>query len=128
MEGYPLQQQLPILAARHLLTLVKQKDNAEIISAEIQGIQGKYGVSGEEPKIPDVPCPYTALLLGTSWTIDLEPKDPAYIYASGVSFKNAILPADMGSADGGESACLVLIVIVSLFDTFCLQIMTMVSL
>lgn len=52
--------------------------------------------------MPDVPCPYTALLLATSWTTDLE--NPKEIYVTGVSFKNAVLEADMGSGEGGKSA------------------------
>jgi hypothetical protein len=58
---------LPLQATRRLLTLVKQKDNAEIIRAEIQSIHGKYGTIGTKPKIPSVPCPYIALLLAISW-------------------------------------------------------------
>jgi hypothetical protein len=53
----------------------------------------------KEPRIPDVPCPYTAFLLASSWTTDL---DPGMLYTSGTTFKNSVLPASMGSTDGGE--------------------------
>jgi hypothetical protein len=88
---------LPLKATRRFLTLIKQKSNAEIIRAEIQSIDGKYGALGEKPDIPAVPCPYTALLLATCWSIDLK-EDPVYI--SGVSFTNDILDARMNSGDG----------------------------
>jgi hypothetical protein len=91
--------EFPLQAVRRFLALVRQKNNAEIVRSEIQDIQGKYGVLGEEPRIPDVPCPYTAFLLASSWTTDL---DPDVSYTSGTSFKNSVLPASMGSADGGE--------------------------
>ena len=88
---------LPLLATRRLLTLIKQKDNAEIIRAEIQNINGKYGGSKEEPKIPPIPCSCTALLLATSWAIDLDQVD---VYATDGSF----VSADVGSGDVGEIA------------------------
>jgi hypothetical protein len=62
---------LPLQATRRLLTLVKQKDNADIIRAEIRSINGKYGSLGNKPDVPDVPCPYVALLLATCWSTDL---------------------------------------------------------
>ena len=91
---------LPLNATARFLDLVKNENNARIIKAEINAIQGKYGRWKEAPKLPDVPCPYAALLLATSWTTDLETS-----YTSGVTFANDILEADMGSGDGGKSTC-----------------------
>ena len=91
---------LPLHATRRLLTLIKQKDNADIIRAEIRSIDGKYGSLGKEPDIPGVPCPYAALLLATCWSIDLS---SVPLYASSVSFSNNILDAGMKSGDGGET-------------------------
>jgi hypothetical protein len=93
---------LPLLATRRFLTLVKQKDNAEIIRSEIQSIDGKYGPGSKQPKIPKVPCPYTTLLLATSWTTNLE--DSEGLYTSGTTFKNDTLPAGMLSGGGGQYA------------------------
>ncbi|RDB21908.1 hypothetical protein Hypma_010968 [Hypsizygus marmoreus] len=95
---------LPLKATRRFLSVVKQKDNAEIIHEELRLIQGKYarwGEQPEKPKIPNVPCPYTAFLLGTSWNLDFENKnDP---YSSGGALNNALLPANMGSSDGDNN-------------------------
>jgi hypothetical protein len=91
---------LPLLAARRFLTLIKQKDNAEIIREDLRLIEGKYGRRKQAPKIPAIPLPYTTFLLGSSWTIDFE--NALEPYASGVSFSNAVLPADMGSTQGGK--------------------------
>jgi hypothetical protein len=81
------------------LTLVKQKDNADIIRAEIRSINGKYGSLGNKPDVPDVPCPYVALLLATCWSTDLAVDS---LYASSISFSNNILEAGMKSGDGGK--------------------------
>jgi hypothetical protein len=91
---------LPLHATHRFITQVKQRSNAEIIRTEIAAIQGKFGRWGEEPKLPRLPCPFTAFLLATNWSTDLENADQAY--ASGVSFNNAALDADMGSGQGGE--------------------------
>jgi hypothetical protein len=91
---------LPLRATRRLLTLVKQKDNAEIIRSEIRSIDGMYGAGNQQPKVPKIPCPYTAFLLATAWTTDLE--NPEDIYTSGTTFKNDTLHAGMRSGGGGE--------------------------
>jgi hypothetical protein len=95
---------LPLRATHRFIDQVKRKNNAEIISSEIAAIQGKFGRWGEAPPLPKIPCPFTAFLLATNWSVDLEdPKDP---YANGISFNNNALPADMGSTRGGT--CLLL--------------------
>ncbi|KAJ7742508.1 hypothetical protein DFH07DRAFT_836669 [Mycena maculata] len=93
---------LPLKAARRFITLIKQKDNAEIVKDELRAIQGKYGSSADtsEPKFPDIPCPYSTFLLASAWCVDLE--GPNY-YASGVSFQNSVLETTMGSADGDNN-------------------------
>jgi hypothetical protein len=91
---------LPLHATHRFITQVKQKNNAEIIRSEIAVIQGKFGRCKKKPKIPSIPCPFTAFLLATNWSVDLEDLDVPY--ASGISFSNSALPADMGSGEGGE--------------------------
>jgi hypothetical protein len=91
---------LPLHATHRFITQAKNKFNAEIIRSEIAAIQGKFGRWREEPALPAIPCPFTAFLLATNWSVDLE--DPKAPYASGVSFSNGMLEADMGSAEGGE--------------------------
>ncbi|KAF7352889.1 hypothetical protein MVEN_01256200 [Mycena venus] len=49
--------------------------------------------------MPDVPCPYTTFLMATAWCVDLE--EP--IYGSGVSFKNSVMEAHMGSTEGDNN-------------------------
>jgi hypothetical protein len=93
---------LPLSAARRLLSVAKQPENAEIIREELHSIDGKYGGHKEKPDIPAVPCPFTARLLGDSWDCDFS----EFTYISGVSFENAILHAGMGSWDGGMSIAL----------------------
>lgn len=91
---------LPLRATRRFLTLIKQKDNAELIRAELSGIQGKYGRRKIKPIAPDLICPYICFLLGTSWCVDLENPEASYI--SGVSFMTGVLSANMNSNGGGE--------------------------
>lgn len=63
----------PLRATHRFLTLVRQKENAEIVRAEIRSLDGKYGRSGSPPSIPDVPCPFAATLLLFAWKVDLDP-------------------------------------------------------
>ena len=90
---------LPLLAAYRFLTLIKQKDNAQIIREDLRLIEGKYGRWKQVPKTPAVPLPYTTFLLGSSWTTDFE--NTLEPYASGISLRNSVLHADMGSTGGG---------------------------
>lgn len=90
---------LPLRATHRLLTLFKNEDNAEIIREELRVIQGRYGRPRTAPAMPPVPCPYTTFLLASSWTIDLE--DPTEPYASGGSFTNGALSANISSFGGG---------------------------
>lgn len=92
---------LPLHATNRFISQIKHRDNAPIVLAEIAAIQGQYGRWRKEPRIPQVPCPYIAFLLATNWCVDLE--DPQEAYISGVSFSNAILFADMGSAQGDNN-------------------------
>ncbi|KAJ7781350.1 hypothetical protein B0H16DRAFT_617226 [Mycena metata] len=91
---------LPLIAARRFITLVKQKDNAEIIREQLQSIQGKYGLGKTEPHMPAIPCPYPTFLVSSAFCIDLE---AGHAYGSGVSFQNSVLDANMGSGDGDNN-------------------------
>ncbi|KAL6306820.1 hypothetical protein BKA93DRAFT_140786 [Sparassis latifolia] len=85
---------LPLRATHRFLTLVKQKENAEIVRAEIRTLnQG----AGEGLQFPAVPCPFTAFLLGASWDVDLAKGYDAYF--SGVTFMHNLLSAEMGCWD-----------------------------
>ncbi|KAI0062151.1 hypothetical protein BV25DRAFT_1780746, partial [Artomyces pyxidatus] len=76
---------LPIKATRRFITLVQQRDNAEIISSELRAMQGLYGRWGEEPKMPRTPAPCVGFLLAFAWSIDPNPAEAPY--TSGVSFQ-----------------------------------------
>jgi hypothetical protein len=82
-----------------MLTLLQQPSNAAIVRAEIDAVQGKYGRWKTDPRMPDVPCPYIALLLAVAWKVDLEDPECAYVHEA--SFSGSALPADMGTRDGG---------------------------
>ncbi|KAJ6539242.1 hypothetical protein B0H19DRAFT_960316 [Mycena capillaripes] len=92
---------LPLKAARRFITLIKQKDNAELVTEELRTIQGKYGAENTEPVMPEVPCPYTTFLLASAWCVDLEVGTDSF--AIGVSFSNAVLDAKMGSTEGDNN-------------------------
>ena len=92
---------LPLSAAARFLTLIQQKDNAEIIREELRLIQGKYGRWRRSPEIPKVPLPYTTFLLASSWNMDYE--DLLLPYVSGTCFSNDVQWADMGSTQGGST-------------------------
>lgn len=88
---------LPLRAIRRFLDLIKIPQNAEIISEELMYLNGKYGAKlAEEPRIPDVPCPYTYLLLSNAFSVERE--DPEHFSISRI----IELSADMGSFDGGK--------------------------
>ncbi|KAM5532634.1 hypothetical protein V8D89_013678 [Ganoderma adspersum] len=87
---------------RRLITLVSHPDNAPVIRAELRAVDGQYGQYGaQKPCIPNVPCPYTASLLGSAWTTDLEAGQE--MYTSGVTLEQALLPAWMGCWDGDNN-------------------------
>ncbi|EDR04956.1 uncharacterized protein LACBIDRAFT_330180 [Laccaria bicolor S238N-H82] len=79
---------LPVKAARRFLTLVKQKDNAQIILEELRNFDNATSSK--------IPCPYSLFLLTSAWTVDLTPGEE---YNSGGS----ILSAEMGSSDGDNN-------------------------
>lgn len=90
-------------ATARFIRLLKNEHNSEIVRHELAAIQGKYGRSGQKPRMINAPCGYLAFLLAQAWNFDLEDN-----YISGTSFLNSLLPADMGSMDGGMSRrCLV---------------------
>ncbi|KAJ6599168.1 hypothetical protein DFH09DRAFT_1389279 [Mycena vulgaris] len=89
---------LPLRAMKRFISLIKQKDNAKIVEEEIRAIQGKYGSGNAQPPLPETPCPYALFLLASAWCVDLEGH-----YASGVSFENGMLDANMGSNEGDNN-------------------------
>ena len=92
---------LPLHATRRLIKFISHPENAAVVRAELRAIDDQYGRHGAlKPRIPDVPCPYVASLLGSAWTTDLEAGQE--MYTSGVTFEQALLPAWMGCWDGGE--------------------------
>ena len=86
---------LPLRAATRFFTLIKQKENAEIIREEINNIHGLYGIFRTPPKPPQVPCPYAHFLLHSAWTSDLN--DPKEFYIS----SGVILPTGTGTRQEG---------------------------
>ncbi|KAK0242739.1 hypothetical protein EDD85DRAFT_300916 [Armillaria nabsnona] len=92
---------LPLKATRRFLTLLEQKDNAEIVLDEIRRVQNKYGRWREKPELPDLPCSYISFLMGSAWNVDLE--DPADPYFHRGTFLGSILEADMGSTEGDNN-------------------------
>ena len=86
---------LPPRATTRFITLIKQKENAEIIREEINNIHGLYGIYKTPPKLPEVPCPFTHFLMHSAWTSDLN--DPKEFYSS----RGAVFPSGMGTSAGG---------------------------
>jgi hypothetical protein len=86
---------LPLQAATRFITLIKQKENAEIIREEIDNIHGLYGIFETPPELPKLPCPFAFFLMLSAWTSDLN--DPKYLYIASA----CDLPAGMGSTEGG---------------------------
>ena len=82
---------LPLRAATRFITLIKQKENAEIIREEINNIHGLYGIFRIPPKLPEVPCPFAHFLMHSAWTSDLN--DPKEVYQSSA----IVLPAERGA-------------------------------
>ncbi|KAI0057868.1 hypothetical protein BV25DRAFT_1862754 [Artomyces pyxidatus] len=82
---------------RRFLALVREKANAEIVLAEIKGMQGLYGRPNDLPAMPKTPAPFIVFLLAAAWSLSLEPGDtplPGTVY---------ILDANMGTADGDNN-------------------------
>ncbi|EMD41070.1 hypothetical protein CERSUDRAFT_121640 [Gelatoporia subvermispora B] len=89
----------PLEATRSFFDLVKQKENAEIIRAEIRSIDGKYDGPGFRSKMPRVPCSFTASLLAFAWNVDME---RGQFYLSG-KWPSSLLPASMGTWQGDNN-------------------------
>ena len=96
---------LPLQAATRFITLIKQKENADIIREEIRSIHGLYGIFQTSPEIPIVPCPFAHFLMFSAWTSDFN--NPKEIHeSSGIT-----LSAAMGTSEGGtelNSTCMIL--------------------
>ncbi|KAF8968231.1 hypothetical protein BDZ97DRAFT_1655263 [Flammula alnicola] len=89
---------LPLKAAIRFMTLVKQKDNAEIVREEVHALNGLYGSAmAEAPTIPDVPCPFTSFLLASAFSADLS--DPEKWYGSSIIYESA----KMGTLEGDNN-------------------------
>ena len=76
------------------MTLIRQKENADIIREEIRSIHGPYGTFQTSPEIPNVPCSFTHFLMFSAWSSDLNDLKGFY---SGC----CTLPAAMGTSEGG---------------------------
>ncbi|KAG7449251.1 uncharacterized protein BT62DRAFT_929226 [Guyanagaster necrorhizus] len=92
---------LPLKAARRFLTLLQQKDNAEIVLDEICRVQNKFGRWRKKPELPNLPCSYISFLMGSAWNADMD--DPADPYFHRGTFLGSILDADMGSTRGDNN-------------------------
>ena len=92
---------LALQATKRFLTLIRQKDYAEIVREELLGIDGKYGAGGAKPGTSVAPCPFALALLAMSWDTDLTEKD---VLVQGVSFDFSMLSAEIGCWDTCESA------------------------
>lgn len=90
---------LPLQAARRCMALVRQPQNAAVVREELRSIDGRYGPCAEKPRIPQVPCPFSAALLAHSWDADFAQET---VYVTGVSVQNNMLHAGMSSWGGGE--------------------------
>ena len=92
---------LPSRAVRRFVDTAKQKDNAEIIQFELDGMQNKYSRNANGKQMPSYPCPYTQFLLGLACCVDLD--DSTETYVSGHSYDGCLLPATArGGFDHGE--------------------------
>ena len=78
---------------RRLVSLVSQPDNAAIIRAELRGLPKEYCN-------PDFPHPFTATLVYSAWTTNLESQS---FYAS----KAGIWEVYIGCWEGGEHVPLI---------------------
>ncbi|KAI0359614.1 hypothetical protein OH77DRAFT_1042688 [Trametes cingulata] len=64
---------IALRSAYRFLKTTSMSDNESVIRAELQELDGKYGRPGDaDDGMPKIPCPYTAYLLGTSWTTHLD--------------------------------------------------------
>ena len=96
---------IPLCGVSRFITLMKNPENASIVREELRALEGKYGAQGREsPTIPDAPCPYTASLLASAWSTNLDRGDE--VYTSGTLLTQDTLWASMGAWDGGESIAL----------------------
>lgn len=102
---------LPLLALRRCLGLLKQLHNAEVVRAELRTIEGKYTRSEDEAHsanvTPRTPCPFLAFVLAISWTTELEDG----LYASGSTFSDGLLHAGLArtNSEQGSSVWLVFV-------------------
>ncbi|SJL09184.1 uncharacterized protein ARMOST_12560 [Armillaria ostoyae] len=80
---------LPLLAARRLLTLLEQRENAEIVLDELRRLQGQYGRQESQ----DIPW--------SAWNVDIN--NPFKSYFHRASFQGSLLPADMLSGEGDNN-------------------------
>lgn len=90
-------------AIRRFITLIQQNDNAELVRAEIESVQCKYGPRLKKPLIPDIPCPFTVSMLGIAFDADKREDAPhraSYVAGGSVSWN--VLKADIGARDAGK--------------------------
>ncbi|KAH9938715.1 uncharacterized protein B0H18DRAFT_968423, partial [Fomitopsis serialis] len=86
---------LSLAGVGRFITLLRQKENAEVVQAEIESIQGKYGRGPSSPSFPNTHVP---------WCVDKGEEDSeGRPYISGLAFTWSALPADSGFGTAGIS-------------------------
>ncbi|KIJ63033.1 hypothetical protein HYDPIDRAFT_29729 [Hydnomerulius pinastri MD-312] len=66
--------EMPVQATRRFFSLIKRRENMEIIKTELRDLDGKYG--GDEA-FPPSPCPFIEFLTIAAWSVDLsDPSSP----------------------------------------------------
>ncbi|KAH8833120.1 hypothetical protein DL96DRAFT_1677341 [Flagelloscypha sp. PMI_526] len=95
---------LPPRGVRRFIDLASNKDNAEVIVEELKNIDGKYGAVGPlEPRIPEIPLPFTSFLLGCAFNADLDAIDGVYTSGRGILHSimdAAMTPSEIDNNDG----------------------------
>ncbi|KAH8833121.1 hypothetical protein DL96DRAFT_1584840 [Flagelloscypha sp. PMI_526] len=93
---------LPPRGVRRFIDLASNRYNAEIILEELKNIEGKYGAVGPlQPRIPDIPLPFSTFLLGCAFNVNLDALDG--VYASGYDFLNSTMDAAMTPSQGDNN-------------------------
>jgi hypothetical protein len=95
---------LPLHAVNRFVRLLKRPDNGDLVRYEIAVMHGQYGRYGQSgaPQMPNLPCTYTAALLGQAWDFDIERESRGgEVYVSGISLDKNVLETNMGSGHGG---------------------------
>ena len=90
-----------VRAVGRLAFMVKQRETADAVRAELRGIDGLYGEQGLEPMCPERPCPLILTLLCHAYVSS--PDSPAYITADIRHLYNYDVGAETHPWEHGES-------------------------